>query len=161
MLRSPRETETDDLLKLAVSTGLFSPEEADALLGETLGQWHAGKLPAGHAATVAADAGDKALGWSYFAPDPNAGGVWNLWWIGCRPDAFGSGVGRALLAEFESVAHRAGARILIVETSSSSQLDRARRFYAREGYAQRGDIPNFYGPNDNKLIFVKEIAAGE
>lgn len=158
MLRAPRADETEQLLALAVETGLFTPEDAEALLGSVLAGYLAGGLGEGHECRVYADPDSgQPVGWTYYAPDQYAANVWNLWWIGVQPSRHGTGAGRALLHHAELQATAAGARLLIIETSSLPPMGRARRFYEREGYMECGRIPDFYGEGDNKVIFAKRL----
>ncbi len=160
MLRSPLSSETPALVALGVSTGLFQPHEARALLGDTLDAFHAGKLGDGHSVEVWADAVDQGpLGWTYFAPDAHADGVWNLWWIGVAPSQQGRGVGAALLGAIEARVRAGGGRLLVVETSALPALARTRRFYERCGYAVCGQVPDFYADGDGKVIFARRVAA--
>lgn len=156
-IRSPTPSDTAALLGIAVSTGLFSEEEADGLLGAVLRNFNHGKLPGGHQVSLAASEGGAVEGWVYFAPDPHISGVWNLWWIGVAPVYQGSGAGAELLHHVEMAVKKAGARILVVETSSDDALTRARRFYVREGYSECGRIPDFYSEGEAKIIFVKQL----
>jgi ribosomal protein S18 acetylase RimI-like enzyme len=149
-------TERSALLAVAVQTGLFSAGDAEALLGSVLDQLEAGTLPAGHAALVCRPRPSAPIaGWTYFAPDQYADGVWNVWWLGVSPESQGAGVGQSLLRAAESLAHAAGARVVVVETSSRDPLARARTFYAKEGYAECGRVPDFYGDGDHKVIFSR------
>lgn len=159
-VRPPREGERASLLSLAVATERFTMPEAEGLLGGLLDAYSQGGLGDGHIVVVAAnpDTG-AAQGWSYFAPDPYADGVWNLWWIGTHPDAHGTGVGTALLHVVEDHVRQHGARVLVIETSDQDGLARARRFYEREGYTARGTIPDYYAPGDGKVIFSKSFAS--
>ncbi len=151
--------EREQLLELAVGTGLFSPEDAEGLLGGVLDSLAAQALPAGHAAVACrAATGEKILGWSYFAPDPYAEGVFNVWWIGADPLQHGRGVGGALLAHVEAQAAKSGARVVVIETSDQPLLARARAFYLERGYAERGRIPDFYATGDAKVIFSRTLA---
>jgi len=150
------------LLELAVRTGLFSPAGADALLGGVLDQLADGALPRAHTALACRDhPGDGVTGWTYVAPDAYAEAVWTIWWLGVLPEAQGTGVGSALLRAAEALAHAAGARIVVVETSSSDALARARRFYAAQGYAACGHVPHFYGEGDHKVIFSRRPRAAD
>ena len=147
----------DALLAVATATGLFTPTDAEALLGGVLDQLHAGQLPAGHAAVACRTAaGEPIVGWTYFAPDQHADGVWNVWWIGVEPGSHGRGAGTLLLRHAEARAAAAGARIVVIETSSLESQARARRFYAREGYAECGRVPDFYAHGDHKVIFARQ-----
>lgn len=151
--------EQEHLLDLAVQTGLFTRDDAEGLLGNVLEELFAGALPIGHAAVACRNTkGEPASGWACFAPDPYADQVWNLWWIGVAPENQGSGAGSALLAHAESSAAEAGARLLIIQTSDQPPMARARRFYEKSGYSQRGTIPQFYSENEAKIIFSRTIA---
>lgn len=147
------------LLNLAVRTGLFAPDEAEALLGGVLDSLAASELPAGHAVVVCRDSSDgAAIGWSYFAPDAYADKVWNVWWIGVNPDHHGGGAGQAILAHIEREARASGARVIVIETSDQPHLARARTFYRKFGYVERGRIPDFYADGDAKVIFSRSLA---
>lgn len=149
------------LLAVATATGLFSAAEAESLLGGILDALASGDLPDGSTAVACRLAPDGPVcGWTYVAPDAHAEGVWNLWWLGVEPSAHGSSAGTMLLRDAEARALANGARLMIIETSAKDSQARARRFYAREGYADVGRIPEFYGPGDDKVIFFRHLASG-
>ncbi|MBX9787833.1 MAG: GNAT family N-acetyltransferase [Pirellulales bacterium] len=154
-----QEHEKAALLSLAVSTGLFTPEDAEGLLGGVLDSLAAGELPEGHNAVACRESRDDAAnGWSYYAPDPYADKVWNVWWIGVRPDHHGGGAGQALLSHIEQAATASGVRVIVIETSDQALLARARSFYVKLGYEERGRIPDFYADGDSKVIFSRTLA---
>lgn len=147
------------LLNIAFQTGLFAPDEAEALLGSTLDGLADGSLPDTHRAVVCRHApAGNALGWSYFAPDAYAEGVWNIWWIGVAPDHHGRGVAQTLLLHIEEAIVQSGGRVIVIETSDQQPMARARRFYEKSGYSECGRIPDFYGNGDAKIIFARSIA---
>lgn len=151
--------ERASLLTICTQTGLFTPDDAEALLGHVLDELAGGGLGAGHAAVAcrAAPSG-PALGWAYFAPDAFADAVWNLWWIGVHPAHHGSGAGRALLDHVERTVAAAQGRVLVIETSDQPPLARARSFYTQAGYRECGRIPDFYAPGDAKVIFARTLS---
>lgn len=157
MIRNTHPDETDDLVELALRTGLFTPEDADLLLRSTLDQLHAGTLGEGHFAFVLESDG-QARGWVYFSDNPRANGVWDLWWIGVDPACRGRGIGAQLMAFVESYARDRGARLLQVETSDTDALASTRAFYARLGYATCGRVPDYYADGDGKITFVRRLA---
>lgn len=158
LIKPVRSEERAILLALAVETGLFLSEEAEGLLGTVLDELHAQSLPAGHAAvTCRRSSEEAAVGWAYFAPDPYAEQVWNLWWIGVLPGHHGSGAASALLAHVEHAASQAGARVVVIETSDLDSTGRARNFYVKSGYRERGRIPDYYGQDESKVIFSRSL----
>lgn len=153
-------TDRSTLLTVATRTELFSSEDAEGLLGGVLDGLAAGALAEGSIACASRPAAQAPVnGWTYLAPDDHAAGVWNLWWLGVDPDAHGSGAATALLRRAEAHALERGARLMIIETSSLDAQARARRFYAREGYAIVGQVPDFYGAGDDKIIFWRRLAS--
>jgi ribosomal protein S18 acetylase RimI-like enzyme len=80
-----------------------------------------------------------------------------LWWIGVLPEHQGDGVGSALLAYVEEAARKADGRILVIETSDKEPMARARLFYLKAGYSERGRLPDFYGDGEAKVIFSRRL----
>ena len=72
------------------------------------------------------------------------------------PALQGAGIGTALLLEME---HRlAGlARLIIVETAGRADYAGTRGFYEAKGYRPTARIPDFYGPGDDQVVFVKAV----
>ena len=162
MIRLPLLGETDALVLLGESTGIFGPGEADALLRDTLRAFHGDELGDGHEVRVWADpeAGGPS-GWVYFGPREASDGealAWELYWIGVAPALHGQGIGAALLRFVEGHVTRAGGTSLTIETSSLPALSRARRFYGERGYTVRAVTPNHYGDGDDRVTFVRTLS---
>lgn len=51
----------------------------------------------------------------------------------------------------------AGERILLVETSSLPEFERARRFYRMLNYTEEARIREFYDDGDDKIVFYKRL----
>lgn len=148
------------LLAISVSTGLFTSEEAEGLLGGVLDGLASGSLPEGHqAAACRLRAGGSLVGWTYFALDQHAQGVWNLWWIGVDPEHHGLGGGVLLLRHVEKIVASKGGRVLVIETSDAPAFARARRFYEAQGYVECGRIPDFYAEDESKVVFARRPRA--
>ena len=84
-------------------------------------------------------------------------GTFDLYWIAVDPPFQGRGVGADLMAIVESEARRRGGRMVTVETSSRADYGPALRFYRRRGYAEEARVADYYGPGDDKVIFVKRF----
>jgi GNAT superfamily N-acetyltransferase len=159
-ISAPKVQDTQKLLDIAVSTGLFTPAEAEDLLGQVLSDYFNEKLGQGHRIFAIYDAAsEEPAGWTYFAPTPHAPGVYDVWWIGIIKAQHGKGLGTQLLHFIEAnvTQHDAEARMVIIETSSRPEFAPTRAFYRKRGYKQCGEIPNFYDIEDNKIIFAKEL----
>ncbi len=158
MFRTAVPTETAALVSLAESTGIFAPDEAEALLGGVLEELHMGRLGDGHQAHVWASTDTSpAKGWVYFAPTEHADCVWDLWWIGVAADSQRQGIGDELLKFVEEKVQSAGGRLLLIETSSLAAFDSVRQFYVKRGYSECGRVPDFYGVGEAKVIYFKRI----
>jgi hypothetical protein len=51
---------------------------------------------------------------------------------------------------------RAG-RLLVVETSSRGDYESTRHFYDARGYREAARVAAFYGPADDRVIYVKRL----
>lgn len=99
---------------------------------------------------------------AYFAPEPFSDRMWNLYFIAVHPSTQGNGIGGTLLEHVEHHLREAGpntAQVLIVEMSSTDQYARTREFYPKQGYVEEARIRRFYGPDDDKVVFWKLLAA--
>ena len=145
---------------LAVDNAMFAPEDLGAF-DDALSGYLDGSLDA-HQWIVAEGAAGDISGAAYYAPEPFADRVWNLYFLAVHPDRHGTGIGHFLVAHIENSLRDAGetvARVLIVETSSTSPYQPARSFYEREGFNREALIREFYGPDDNKIIFWKRLVS--
>jgi ribosomal protein S18 acetylase RimI-like enzyme len=96
-------------------------------------------------------------GFACFGPTPSTDRTFDLYWIAVDRAAQGSGVGGLLLAEVEVQLRALDARMVLVETSSRSEYDGARSFYANRGYAEVARVREFYAPGDDRLLFTKRF----
>jgi ribosomal protein S18 acetylase RimI-like enzyme len=145
---------------LALDTGLFAPDEMGDF-DEALSGYFDGTLDS-HRWIVSADVFGDVVGAAYYAPEPFADRLWNLYFLAVRPGVQRGGIGRALIAHVEEDLQRQGdqvARVLIVETSSLETYARARALYEARGFEEEARIRDFYGPGDNKVIFWKSLQA--
>ena len=97
---------------------------------------------------------------AYYAPEPFADRMWNLYFISVAPDHQGHGTGGRLLDHVEQQVRASGgdiARVLVVETSSTDQYARTRDFYLQHDYDEEARIRQFYGPDDDKVVFWKSL----
>ncbi len=166
--RDVQESDLSALLNIAHDTGLFTPDELDELLGDTLRGIFRGTLSKEHRARVVLQESSisgilEPAGWTYFAPSDDDNDdlrmdVYELYWIGVSHKAQRSGFGSILLNDCETLVREAGGLKLVIRTSSTPATSAARAFYADKGYEQSNTIvSDYYGPGDDQVTFIKSL----
>ncbi|MEO0429764.1 MAG: GNAT family N-acetyltransferase [Pseudomonadota bacterium] len=145
-----RDFETGDeaALKAVIrESGLFSPDELEAF--DAMIEAH---LSGAEADFWCVEAEGAGAAWT--APEPMSGDVLNLRFLAVRTDARRRGLGRALVRAAVEGARQRGGRLLLVETGSGPDLERARTLYIATGFAEQGRIDDYYAPGEAKVIFA-------
>jgi ribosomal protein S18 acetylase RimI-like enzyme len=101
---------------------------------------------------------EALLGYVCFGKIPLTEAACDLYWIAVDPAAGRRGVGRELLGAAEAACLEDGGRHLYAETSSLPIYAPARAFYAATGFTLAAELPDFYGPGNDKLIYSKGLA---
>jgi ribosomal protein S18 acetylase RimI-like enzyme len=141
------------VLSFLSDTGFFRPDEID-IAREVLDAALA-EGPKGHYQSFVAEVDGETVGWVCYGPTPCTMGTYDIYWIGVSPLWQGQGVGRTLTAFAEQAIRDQGGRLFVVETSGRESYTSTRRFYEALGYEQAASIPDFYGPGDPRVIFIK------
>ena len=138
------------------AVGLFREDEIPVALEVFDEAVRAGPRAEPYAA-LGADVEGRLAGWICWGPTPCTLGTYDLYWMAVDPGLQGAGIGTALLLEME---HRlAGlARLIIVETAGRADYAGTRGFYEAKGYRPTARIPDFYGPGDDQVVFVKRVS---
>jgi GNAT superfamily N-acetyltransferase len=105
---------------------------------------------------LGADVDGRLAGWICWGPTPCTLGTYDLYWMAVDPSAQGSGIGTALITEMERILEGT-ARLIVVETAGRSDYSATRAFYQARGYRATATIPEFYGPGDDQVVFVKSV----
>ncbi len=166
MIRLAAPTDAPGLLALGEETGMFVGDELESLAHmldayfqdapqQTRQEGGAEVLDGQEVWLVDEDAGLR--GAAYLAREMMAQGVWNLLFLGVQKSARRGGRAAALVARAEALARAAGARILIVETSSDPAFGPARQLYLDAGYDQEARIRAFYTAAEDKIVFRKAL----
>jgi len=143
--------------EMLVACGAFTAEEVGValeLIDESISSGENRRY-----VCFAAEADGEVRGYVCIGKTPLTVATWYLYWICVHPRAQGTGIGRALQVHVETFIREQGGERLVLETSSQASYERARRFYAEDGYQQVGRIRDFYKPNDDCIIFCKELVA--
>lgn len=141
--------------RIVESTGFFSPAEigvAVELVDERLAKGEASGYY-----FVFAEQGGQVVGYSCYGPIAATVDSFDLYWIAVDSQVRGGGLGRQLMAESERLIAEAGGRGVYVETSNRPQYVPTRSFYERFGYLREAVLSEFYGPGDDKVVYVKRV----
>jgi len=156
-IRQATANDVQTMESLAVAADMFSADEAP-FIGHQFRASEAGEVPG--ARWLVIDDGGELLGAAFYAAEPFADRMWNLYFLVVDPNTAGKGLGTRLVQHIESALRDEGAevaRTLIVETSSTPQYERTRAFYERLGFTREATIRQFYGPDDHKVVFWKSL----
>jgi D-alanine-D-alanine ligase len=152
-LRALARAHRDALVTLIGSVELFSEDEKVVAV-EVLDSYmeHPGK---DYHALGAFTHRDVLLGYACYGPTPCTAGTWDLYWIAVSGDARGRGIGTLLMEEIERRLVELNARLLLIETASRPDYAPTRAFYERRGYEVVANVPDFYAPGDDRVIFAR------
>jgi ribosomal protein S18 acetylase RimI-like enzyme len=156
MIRPTTPADTDALVAIAASTGVFKPIELEALR-EVLDDYHAENRALGHIA-VTLELHGKPAGFAYYAPAAMTDRTWYLYWIAVDKNVHAKGLGTRLLHRAEEDVRAAGGRVFFIETSSLPHYDLTRKFYLKHGYETAAVLRDYYADGDDMVVFRKKIA---
>lgn len=145
-------------IKVAEDTEVFNPQEI-AVLREMVGECLT--IPGKNYFLFDEQQDTKILGFVIFGRIPLTEFSWDVYWLVVDKMFQGKGVGKKLLVRVEDFIAESQARaILRIETSARKDYVRARGLYIKQGFIEIGRILHFYAPNDNLVIFYKEVKHG-
>ncbi|MEL6751292.1 MAG: GNAT family N-acetyltransferase [Pseudomonadota bacterium] len=151
IVRPITHSDLDALRTVAHETGLFPPDMVVDFTADTLSSTEGAPL------WLVAEYQSAVCGLCYAAPEMLTESVWNMLALGVRPANQRDGLGGALVAQLEADLRDAGARMLIVDTSSTDDFLGARNFYAGNGYHEEARIRDYWDVGDDKVTFRKVL----
>lgn len=157
-LRSdPRPSDREAVGRMVAASGFFAPSEVDIAVELVDAALEGGAARSGYHFLFADDARGDLLGYACFGPIDGTASSFDLYWIAVDPSRRGGGLGTHLLRASEAAVAAAGGTRVYVETSSRALYVPTRAFYETRGYRREAFLPDFYGPGDGKVIYVREL----
>jgi D-alanine-D-alanine ligase len=150
-----RPEDRQHVRRIVASTGFFNPAEIEVAV--ELVEERLTRGPASGYHFVFLERDGEVLGYSCYGPIAGTAASFDLYWIAVDQTNRRRGLGRVLMAETERLIRQAGGRRVYIETSRRAQYAPTRRFYDRSGYRVEAALKDFYGPGDDKAIYVKEF----
>lgn len=155
MIRPTIPEDTPVLVELSEATSVFKVIELEALQ-EVLDDYFTGMSEFGHRCVTLEENG-TILAYAYFAPTPMTDRTWQLWWIAVRKGKQAKGMGGELLQYVEDEIRTAGARLMLIETSSLPHYELTRKFYIKHGYEVESRVRDYYSDGDHLVVFRKRL----
>jgi ribosomal protein S18 acetylase RimI-like enzyme len=158
-LRFREEVRPEDrqvVREIVASTGFFNPAEIDIAV-ELVDEHLAKGAAASGYYFIFGQSGAETVGYACYGPIAGTASSYDLFWIAVDKQYQGRHIGQALLVESERRIFQAGGRRVYIETSHRQQYVSTRAFYLKSGYLQEALLRDFYGPGDDKVIYVKVL----
>ncbi|MCI0590468.1 MAG: GNAT family N-acetyltransferase [Gammaproteobacteria bacterium] len=149
------ERDAQRIRDLVAATGNFSTSEiavAEELVHERLGKG----VGSGYEFLLI-ESGHDLVGCSCYGHIPATLASYDVYWIAVAPTHQRRGLGMSLLEFTEGLIRATGGEKVYVDTSSRPDYHPARQFYERAGYCPVAVLPDFYAPNDAKIIYCKGL----
>jgi acetoin utilization deacetylase AcuC-like enzyme/GNAT superfamily N-acetyltransferase len=143
---------------LVGSTGFFNGAEVDIAADLVTERLSKGIRSGYH--FILAERGSGLVAYACYGPIEGTQGSFDLYWIAVAPEEQRKGLGPQVFARAENAMRKVGAKKIYVDTSSSDRYAGTRGFYQRMGFEEDARLPDFYGPGDAKVIYVKQLEAG-
>ena len=145
------------LYSMLIETQVFTREEIEVameLIGIVLGDPN----QEDYRIDCMANGEDQAIGYVCYGPVPMTQGTFDLYWIVVQPRDQGQGVGSKLLDFLERVLRERKGRMILVDTSSIPQYEKAQKFYFYHGFQEVARVPDYYHPGNDRITFCKKIS---
>jgi D-alanine-D-alanine ligase len=155
IVRRSLPCDRDRILSFIEATGFFRPGEID-VAAEVLDDALAGGAD-GHYQSFVAELTGKPVGWICFGPTPCTEGTFDIYWIVVDPTVQSRGIGRRIMSHAEDLIRAVKGRLVVIETSGSARYGKTHGFYRKAGYQEAARAADFYGPGDDKLVYMKKM----
>lgn len=154
-LRWSEKGDRDIILQFVKETAFFHVGElsvAAEVLDEAIEEG-----PSGNYQSYTLTHGKAPIGWVCFGRAPCTQGTFDVYWIAVAPRWQGRGYGKFLLSRAEELIRSQGGRLILAETSGRPLYNSTRHFYLTAGYHEVSRVPEFYAPNDDRVVYSKHL----
>jgi len=154
--RTLKPTDIDSVRKILQSSSFFYDYEIDVaqeLVEENLAK---GEEKSGYIFIIA-EMDEIPIGFACYGKTPCTADSFDLYWIAVHQNQKNAGIGKDLMHLIETDIADTGGRNIWIETSSRPLYEPTRMFYIKTGYILIAQLPHFYGKDDHKHIFLKNL----
>lgn len=151
-----RKSDLPIIENILVSTGFFYDSEVEIALELAQENWEKGAVKSGYIFIIA-EKDDKPVAFACYGKTPCTESSYDLYWIAVHQGLKGSGIGKILMNMLaDDIAHLGGKNIWI-ETSGRPLYEPTRQFYLKYGCNFVAQMPDFYGVNDDKVVYLLKV----
>jgi len=155
-IRSLARKDRARLLSLLIETKAFTAQEIDVAM-ELIDIVLKNKDQKDYKIECAVNEKDEVLGYVCYGPSPMTQGTFDLYWIAVSPASHDRGIGSALLGVVEEEAKGNKGRMILADTSSTPQYEKARRFYLQKRFREIARVPDYYSRGNDRITFWKRL----
>jgi len=152
-IRQMQKEDKAALMKILQNTPEFTAPEVE-VAEEVIDSYLRDGKSSGYYVLVVED-NSVVAGYICYGPTPLTDGTWDMYWQAVTHEKQGQGLGTALMEAAEKEIRQLKGRMTIIETSSTPDYEKTKRFHINHGYKLICRIPDFYAPDDDKLILQK------
>jgi ribosomal protein S18 acetylase RimI-like enzyme len=145
----------DAVRALVERTGFFHSAEVE--IATELVEEHLAQGPRCGYHFVLADLDNALAAYACYGPISCTTASFDLYWIAVDPRFQRRGIGRLLMSTVESRIAAAGGDRIYIDTSGRDQYASTRAFYECSGFRCEARLRDFYGPGDDRAIYVKAL----
>ncbi|HSW58586.1 MAG TPA: GNAT family N-acetyltransferase [Dehalococcoidales bacterium] len=155
LIRPMNEQDKQSILEILYNTPEFNPMDL-AVAIEVIDDYLQNPVDSGYNIMVA-EIDSNIAGYICYGHNSMTVSTWEIYWIAVSHNLQGQGIGRQLMAEAEENIRKAGGKLIVLETSSTSLYDKTNRFYINLDYKIDCQIKDYYAPNDDMILYEKRI----
>jgi ribosomal protein S18 acetylase RimI-like enzyme len=153
-IRPVHKKDREKVISIVKATQFFRPNEiliAKEVFDDSV------KQPEKDYFSFIAEMNGNVAGWICFGPVPCTIGTYDIYWVVVDPAIQRRGLGKLLVNYSQEMIKKQGGRLIAIETSGSSRYITTQKFYENMGYTLKARIEDFYAPQDDKVIYVKQL----
>lgn len=151
-----RSSDIANLKEIMESTGFFYDFEVEVALELAQENLKLGEEKSGYVFIVVEEY-DKPVAFSCYGKNTCTFHSYDLYWMVVHQNQKGKGIGRTMLKMVEEDVARLGGKKLWIETSSRQLYEPTRAFYAKTACEKVAELPDYYGENDSKIVYLKRL----
>jgi ribosomal protein S18 acetylase RimI-like enzyme len=147
-----KTTDIAYLKEILLSTGFFYDSEVEIALELAQENIEKGEEKSGYIFNITEEKGTP-VAFTCYGKIPGTESSFDLYWVAVHESKQGKGIGKTLMNMAVEDIRKRGGKNIWIETASRPIYEPTRKFYLAYGCEKVAELPEFYGDNDNKVIF--------